>query len=148
VHRVWNPGGAIRELARILRPGGTLFINVNNYSSIRRRLRFLFYGSIDNAVNDSQCRQTTDDPEAHVRLPICSPQLFGILESAGLTIEKVVAADVHLGHRLLAPLAWLIRAASLLVGPRSRRRNHICHANGPGLFPGGQYVLVVARKPK
>ena len=52
VHRLFNLGSCLREFARVLRANGSLFINFNNYASIERRLRFLFYGSIDNAIND------------------------------------------------------------------------------------------------
>lgn len=146
-HRIFNAGGAMMEFFRVLRPGGTLFVNVNNYSSIRRRLRFLVYGSIDNAVNQAHCRQTTDNPEAHVRIAVVYPHLGSALEHAGFRIESIRAADVRFMHRALAPAAWLVRLAALLIGPSSRRKNRVREANGPGLLPGGNYVLITARKP-
>lgn len=147
VHRIFNPGGAMLEFFRVLRPGGALFINVNNYSSIRRRLRYLFYGSLDNAVNSSHCRQTTDDPEARVRIAIIYPQIAAALQNAGFSVERIRAADVRAGHRLLAPIAWAIRLLAFLIPPGSRRRSSVGATNGRGLFPGGNYVLIVARKP-
>lgn len=47
IHRLFNPAGAIREFHRILRPGGRLFLNMNNYASIETRIRFLVFGSIE-----------------------------------------------------------------------------------------------------
>lgn len=147
VHRLFNPGCAIREFFRILRPGGALYLNVNNYASIKRRLRFLLYGSIDNAVNSAQCAQTTDDPEANVRIAIVYAQIAGMLDAAGFVTEKVAPADVRASHTLLAPLALLLRVLALGAGPKSRRRSRIGETNQWALFPGGNYMLIVARKP-
>jgi SAM-dependent methyltransferase len=84
LQRLYNPGGAISEFFRILRPGGHLYINVNNYASIERRLRFLFCGSVNTAINECDVDQTIADPEARVRMLLLYPQLANLLSAAGL----------------------------------------------------------------
>jgi SAM-dependent methyltransferase len=146
LHRLYNPGGAVREFYRILRPGGRLYVNVNNYASIDRRLRFLLYGSIDNGVNSAACDQTIDAPEAHVRIAIHVPQLMNQLLGAGFEVLSIKPAAVKAKHRILAPVAWLLRLFSWLIPPRSQRRNHIRWTRGSGVIPGGRYLLIEALK--
>src|SRR5262249_36012910 len=111
VHRLYNPAGCIREFARILRPGGRLYINVNNYSHIGKRLRFLVSASIDNQVNSPIAQQPTDAPEANIRLAVHLPLLCNALERAGLTIERIRPSAMGPAHYLLAPLAFVLTGA-------------------------------------
>jgi ubiquinone/menaquinone biosynthesis C-methylase UbiE len=147
LHRLYHPGGAIAEFYRVLRPGGSLFVNINNYASIQKRLRFLFYGSITNTINESTFKQTSTDPQANVRHHLFYPQLANHLEAAGFRIAEVKAASVKPLHRLLWPFALLIQIAALLVSPASRKRNRIGSANSSGILPGGKYLYVEAVKP-
>ena len=147
LHRLYHPAGAIEEFYRVLRPGGSLYININNYASIQKRLRFLYYGSITNTINESSFKQTSADPEANVRHHLFYPQLANHLESAGFKIVDLQAASVKTIHRLLWPLALGIQLASLLISPASRKRNRIARANSGALLPGGKYLYLEAVKP-
>ncbi|MAW76220.1 MAG: hypothetical protein CMJ95_02355 [Planctomycetes bacterium] len=147
LHRLYHPAGAIEEFYRVLRPGGSLYININNYASIQKRLRFLYYGSITNTINESSFKQTSSDPEANVRHHLFYPQLANHLESAGFKIVDLQAASVKTIHRLLWPLALGIQLASLLISPASRKRNRIARANSGALLPGGKYLYLEAVKP-
>lgn len=146
LHRLFNPGGAIREFHRVLRDRGRLYINVNNYTSIDRRLRMLLAGSMDTAVNEGQCRQTIDDPEAHVRLYLLPVQIANMLDAAGFDVTAVRPAAVLRRHRLLAPIAWACRLAAHALPAGRRRRDRLDIANAPGVCPGGQYVLFEAAR--
>lgn len=146
IHRVLFPERTIQEFFRVLRPGGTLFLNVNNYSSIVKRLRFLISGSLEEMITVPTCEQTIDDPEAHVRNPIMYPRLHNILSTSGFKIESVKSAAVRRRHRALAPIAYLVKA-SLFFLPRSiRSRLRADEGNRAGVFPGGLYFLVTAVK--
>jgi ubiquinone/menaquinone biosynthesis C-methylase UbiE len=148
LHRLFNPGGAIAEFHRVLRPGGTLYITVNNYASIQKRLRFFFYGSITTTINESRYRQTVQDPEANFRNTLFFPQLASLMEDAGFRIVQVRAASVKMSHRLLTPLAWLVRLGTLFIGPTPTRRNRLSMtASGP-ICPGGKYLFIEAVKKK
>ena len=67
LHRLFNVGGAVREFHRVLRPGGRLIVNANNYANVVARLRFLLGGSMDSRVNDGLCQQSIEHPEANLR---------------------------------------------------------------------------------
>jgi len=147
LHRLFNPGGAIREFFRVLDSGGLLYITVNNYSSLEMRLRFLLYGSLCNTVNLGEFKQTIDDPEANVRHLLMFPQLANLLEGAGFAITNVKAASIKPRHVLLAPLALPIWLASWVVVPETARKNRLREMRKPPVFPGGKYLYIEARKP-
>lgn len=146
LHRLFNPGRAVAEFHRVLKPGGTLFLNLNNYSAMDRRLRFLIYGSLDNALNAGRCDQTTADPEANVRVPLLLPVVANLLDSAGFEVKGSWSSGVSVGNLLLWPLALLVRGGGVLAGSRSWKRNHLGLTNSPAALPGGRYILIEARK--
>ncbi len=147
LHRLWNPAQAIRELYRILKPGGTLYVTVNNYASVQKRLRFLFTGSISKTINTGFCSQTIDDPEAHYRNCLLFPQLANMLEAAGFRITDVRASSVKSVHRFMTPMAWLIRFGTLFLSKRNERVNRISETRSAAVCPGGKYLFIEARKP-
>jgi SAM-dependent methyltransferase len=148
IHRLYNLSTCLSEFARVLKPNGKLWINVNNYAAIDRRIRFLFYGSLDNAVNGGHCNQTTDAPEANVRIALHVPFIVNQLEAAGLELISIKPAAVRTVDRLLAPLGLLVRLLSYLVPPSSQRRSRLRWTRCGGVLPGGRYMMLEARKPK
>lgn len=146
LHRLLFPEVAIREFARILRPGGHLYVNLNNYSSIWKRLRFLFAGSIDQAIESQECIQTIDDPEAHIRLPLMYPRLHAMLVRAGFQVSDVQPAAVTLRDRLLLPAALFVSAAGRLVPSARRAQMDMQESNRRAVLAGGAYLFVEAVK--
>ena len=148
IHRLYNVPGVLREFARILRPGGRLFLTVNNYSNICKRVRFLFYGSLTNKTNEQRFVQTIEAPEANLRQALFFPQVKHNLLDAGLAIDEVRSTRPRLGAWLLLPLALLIRLIMTVWPVHKRESNCLREMNGFGLLPGGKHLAVVASKPK
>lgn len=148
LHRLLFPEVAVREFFRILRPGGRLYVNLNNYSSIAKRLRFLLTGSLDEELDSQDCIQTTDDPEANVRLPLLYPRLKDILEQTGFQIVDVQPAAVAHRDRILAPIAVMVRGASSLIRPFVRPQLRRVLENHPAIVAGGSYFFVCVEKPR
>jgi len=146
LHRIFNLGGAIRELGRILKPEGTLIINLNNYANLRYRLRFLIYGSIDNAVNAGLCHQSLDDPEAHVRIPVLLPNVINNLHKSNFEVISISPGAVRRETLFLKPIGWLIKLLALLVPKKSRLRSHLDLTNSESVLNGGRYLTIVAKK--
>jgi len=148
IHRLYNVPGAVREFARILRPGGKLFLTFNHYSNLGKRLRFLFYGSLTNKTNEQRFVQTIDVPAANVRQALFFPQVKHALDHAGLNIERVTSTRPRPGSFLLVPLAILIRLLTTVAPIHKRATNCIREMNSFALLPGGKHLAVVASKPK
>ena len=148
VHRLYNLRKCFQEFHRVLNPGGTLWVNVNNYASIEKRLRFLLYGSVDNAINDPHCNQTVENPQANVRVALFVPHIVNELRSAGFELISIRPAAVRKSDVILAPLGWIFRILSLFIPSRSSLRNHIKWTNCSGVLPGGRYMLLEARRSR
>ncbi len=147
LHRCFNYGGAIQEFWRVLAPGGVLYINVNNYASVDRRMRFFLYGSIADAVNVGAMQQTIEDPEAHVRIPLLFPQMANALRDTGFELLNVYPVARRARRRWLTPLSWGIRLATHLVNTSRRERDWLDVTNSNSILSGGSYLLIEARKP-
>ena len=147
LQRVIFPEVAIAEFFRILKPGGRLYINVNNYSCIWKRLRFLFSGSIDKTLDTQYCFQTIADREANVRLPLMYTRLATILEEMKFQVVDVQPAAMSVRDRLLSPLALLISGAGLLIPSAQRKAIRLNDGNHWSVLAGGQYVFIEAVKP-
>jgi len=148
IHRLYNVDGAIGEFARVLRPGGKLFLTLNNYSNISKRVRFLLCGSLTNKTNEGRFVQTIDVPAARLRQALFFPQLRHSLARAGLALEAVRSSRRRAGALLLTPLALLIRLFTTIAPVRKKRSNCIRVMNSWALLPGGKHMAVVASKPK
>ena len=143
MHRLFNVAGTCREFFRILRPGGRLFLNVNNYASIDTRLRFLLQGSIE--VRDfEEGLEPMPDPESAVRVRILYPQLAQYLHAAGFRIVAVRAVARRRRHILLAPAAVVVWLLARLRSVGQRRRNFLDTTNSRAILFGGYYMVVEA----
>lgn len=146
IHRLYNPAGAIREFYRVLRPGGRLYLNANNFASIDLRLRFLLYGSFEYRPPEHWSNPELP-PEATVRTHINYSQMASHLEAAGFEVVRILPAGVRLRHRLLAPVAWGVRAATLLIPRANKERGHVSSSSSGAILAGGYYFLIEAVKP-
>ena len=148
IHRLYNVDGAISEFARVLRPGGKLFLTVNNYSNISKRIRFLLYGSLTNKTNEGRFVQTVDVPASRVRQALFFPQLRRALATAGLELETLRGTRLRLGALLLTPPALLIRLITTVLPFHKKRSNCLGEMSSWALLPGGKHMAIVASKPK
>jgi SAM-dependent methyltransferase len=148
IHRLYNVDGAIREFARILKPGGHLLLAFNNYSNISKRIRFLLYGSLTNKTNEGRFVQTIDAPAAHLRQALFFPQVYHSLKQTGLMVDTVCSTKPRLGCMLLTPLAVLIRLYTTIAPVHKRDSNCIREMNSWSLLPGGKHLVIIASKPK
>lgn len=146
IHRLFNPAGAVREFHRILRQGGRLYLNFNNYACIETRVRFLLYGSLDIRPWEEGL-DPLKDPEANVRVRLMYPQLAQYLDAAGFRIQRVLPTPPRLRYRWLLPLAGLISLLTKLIPEEKRRLNFMTVTNSRAILCG-YYAVLEAEKEK
>ena len=138
-----NPVFVIREMARVLRPGGHIVITTPNVMSINSRVRFLLYSHLEYfryfgpLPPDAKHRITGFD-HAHLT-PVSYPQMRYMLEKYGLAIQRVeVNRKVKKWH-VIHPLLKLV------IRHKASRRYTDCFYLSDTLLEG-EILVFVARK--
>jgi len=144
-----NPFQAVRELARVLRPGGTLVLSIPNYLNIERRLKFLITGSFTKPVPSDRLKELGPDGVAMLHLsPVGYPQVKLMLELAGLRVDALFRDRAKVKQMLLLwPLVLLIKLYTRLWPRRARWRYLLDELEGPALLTGGNTLIIQAQKP-
>ena len=148
LQRVWARGRAVRELARVVRPGGYLAISMPNHGDLRRRLLYFVTGSASWTVVGPPhvCPPEAEIPAAHYRYAMTLANILSALDSVGMELHSLKMISMPLSNILLSPLAiplWLVNR----LAPKKYRDYFFLKActTAPAIF--GAYLIVVAKKP-
>ncbi len=149
VEHLENPFQAVRELARVLRPGGTLVLSTPNYLNIERRLKFLITGSFAKPVSADRLTEMGPEGVAMLHLsPAGYTQVKVMLDLAALRVVGLYRDRVKVKQMLfLWPLVLLIRLYTRLWPRKARERYLLDEVEGPALLTGGNTLIIHARKP-
>jgi len=147
LQRLHCPETAVSEFHRILKPGGTLYLSIPNYADLRRRLRFLLYGTLGSRFDNPKFRQTLDLPEAHFRFPLTYSRVDHMVRAAGLEIQEVCSQPTDLFPYFFLPLTLCVCAASW-VRAMARPSERSSYRRGTTIrMLRSKAFVVIARKP-
>lgn len=146
LHRLWNPTHAVREYARVMRPGAVLLASVPNYAHLSRRLRFLLTGGIARNISRLATEHGHDEPEANFRQPILLSQLLDALDVAGLELEGLETAGRKRAGIVWRALAGLVRLAARFTSRRNREAFATAQGNSDAVLLGSHHLYLRARK--
>jgi SAM-dependent methyltransferase len=142
-----NPYNAIREISRVLKPGGTLIMSTPNYLNIERRLKFLVTGFFTNPVPQKMFRERFDRKTYAMHLsPIGYTLVRFMLECAGFNIIEMTYDKKKPKQLFLKPFAWLIRLYALSWSKEKREQYWLSETLGNTILDGGNTLIVVAQK--
>lgn len=147
MQRVWARGRVVRELTRVIKPGGYLNVRIPNHGDIRRRLLYLITGSQSWTIVGPPPAFSPDaeTPAAIVRYDLTLPNLLSALKSAGMEIESIRGIQYAKANLLLAPLALVIKLFTLLS---TKKRTNFFYLREISTFASfmASFLLVLARK--
>jgi ubiquinone/menaquinone biosynthesis C-methylase UbiE len=151
LEHIENPQQAMREFARLLRPGGTLIVSIPNILNIEERLKWLIYGYTSHfkpitRTHVERLRVEYDNREeiaAHVN-PIGYSELRYILEKNGFEIASVHRDKPKAHAWLYWPIVALIRLITKLVPKRKRAERWTEELASDEVLLGGNTLIVHA----
>ncbi len=142
-----NPYNAVRELARVLKPGGTLILSTPNYLNIERRLKFLITGFFTKPMNRETFLGSCQGKTYGMHLsPIGYTLIRFALEHAGLTIKTITYDKKKPKQLFLKPLVWLIRSYGRLWSERKRRQYWLSETSSSEILEGGNTLIIFAER--
>ena len=125
IEHVENPMALCREIGRVLRMGGRLYMSTPNILTMRSRVKFLLDGSfLFFNYPLIEWEQKEGRPSVHVH-PIRFHELEYYLHKAGLEVDAAFTNLRSYSWRLFPPLEWLIRLYARHMTKRSHRPDRI-----------------------
>lgn len=125
IEHVENPMALCRDIGRVLRKGGRLYMSTPNILSMRSRVKFLLDGSfLFFNFPPIEWDRKEGRPSVHVH-PIRFHELEYYLHKAGLEVDTAFTNLRSYSWRLFPPLEWLIRLYARHMTKRSHRPDRI-----------------------
>jgi ubiquinone/menaquinone biosynthesis C-methylase UbiE len=151
LEHIENPQQAIREFARVLRPGGKVIVSIPNILNIEERLKWLLYGYTSHfkpmtRAHVARLRAEYDNREeiaAHVN-PIGYSELRYILEKHGFEIAQTHRDKPKSNAWLYWPIVLLIRLIARLTPAAKRSERWTEELASDEVLLGGNTLIVHA----
>jgi len=151
LEHIENPQQAIREFARVLRPGGTVIVSIPNILNIEERLKWLLHGYTSHfkpmtRAQVARLRAEYDNREeiaAHVN-PIGYSELRYILEKYGFQVARIYRDKPKSNAWLYWPIVMLIRLIARLTPANKRRERWTEELTSDEVLLGGNTLIVHA----
>jgi len=151
LEHIENPQQAMREFARVLKPGGHVIVSVPNILNIEERLKWLLYGytshfkPISRAASERLRAEYEDRVEiaAHVN-PIGYSELRYVLEKNGFEILRLYRDKAKSNAWLYWPIALTIKLISKLTAKQKRVERWSEELASTEVLWGGNTLIVHA----
>jgi SAM-dependent methyltransferase len=151
LEHIENPQQAIREFARLLRPGGQLIASVPNIQNIEERLKWLVYGytshfkPLTRASVESARREFSEKVEVTLHVNAISySELRYTLEEYGFEIVKLYRDKPKAHAWAYWPIVALIRFVAHLTPKVKRRERWTEELTSDEVLLGGNTLIVHA----
>jgi SAM-dependent methyltransferase len=153
LEHIENPQQAVREFARVLRPGGHLVTSVPNILNIEERLKWLFYGYTSHfkPITRASVRDVHEQFDGKVEValhvnPIGYSELRYALEEYGFEIVRLYRDKRKSKLWIYWPIVALIRLVARLAPAAKRRERWSEELQSDEVLLGGNTLIVHAMK--
>jgi 2-polyprenyl-3-methyl-5-hydroxy-6-metoxy-1,4-benzoquinol methylase len=145
IEHVENHFQLLRELGRVMKPGGHLIISTPNIGSLEERLKYLAQGTFYRFISRAEVDQHGSGFD-HQNL-IGYVELRQVLDWAGFKVERVVRDRIKWKQVILLSPFWLVLKAYLGLQSANRKARYLLSETGSNVvLLGGNTLIVQARK--
>lgn len=151
LEHIENPQQAVREFARVLKPGGHLIVSVPNILNIEERLKWLLYGYTSHfkPISRAAAERLRDEYDNRVEIaahvnPIGYSELRYVLEKNGFGVAGVYRDKPKGKSWLYWPIVLLIRLITKLIPARKREERWSDELASDEILLGGNTLIIQA----
>jgi ubiquinone/menaquinone biosynthesis C-methylase UbiE len=145
IEHVENHFHLLRELSRVLKPGGHLVLSTPNICNLEERLNFLVRGTFYRFIDRTEIERNGSGFD-HQSL-ITYVELRQVLDWAGFRVIQTEKDRTKRNQNLfLWPLYLLLRASVSLQSAKRRQKYLLSETSSPNVLMGGNTIIFLARK--
>jgi len=143
-----DPYQAVREVARVLKPGGYGIFSLPNYSNIEKRFKFFWFGYLTHPVEMDKFREAGSVLFNLHNSPLTITLLDFIFRINDLETEKIMRNAVKKKQYFFLPVVWLLRLFAMMGSEEAKKKSRYDLTLKDEVILGGNNLIFITRKRK
>ena len=141
-----DPYQAVKEISRVLKPGGYAVFSLPNYTNLERRIRFLLTGAVLLPVSDEKLKKCGNSLYELHNSPLTITFLELMFRIEGLFIHEIRCDKLKKRLNLFFPLVKFMSIVINLMSKESCKKYRFDLTLAPEVILGGNCIIIIAQK--
>lgn len=141
-----DPYQAVKEFARVLKPGGYGVFSIPNYSNIEKRFKYLLNGYLTKPKSVDHYKKANSNLFNFHNSPLTITLIDFIFGINGFKIERILRDKVKKKQYLLLPVVLLMKILALMSSEKTKSRHRIDLTLKNEVILGGNTLIFIVKK--